>query len=87
MEGNTKRGRGRLKEEWTPEVFEKRRISHNAANYKYRAKALKRIPLDVPVEFYNELKTYCDAHNTGVNTFIRKVLREAMDADPINKEE
>jgi hypothetical protein len=49
---------------------------------KYKKEKLKRIPLDVQKEKYDEIKAYCDAHHEPINTFIKRVIDEAMKNHP-----
>lgn len=46
------------------------------ATMKYKAKAYKRIPLDVRIEEYEALKRYTDKTGESVNGFIRRIIRE-----------
>jgi len=48
------------------------------ATAKYKAKAYKRIPLDVRIEEYEALKTYTDKTGESINGFIRKIIKEAI---------
>ncbi len=49
------------------------------AKLKWKSANLKRIPLDVRLEEYEKIKTYCDQHNISVNGFIRTVLNNYLD--------
>lgn len=46
------------------------------ATKKYKAKAYKRIPLDVKIEEYNDLKAYTDKTGESINGFIRRIIKE-----------
>ncbi len=46
------------------------------ATNKYKEKAYKRIPLDVPVAEYDALKAYCKQAGESVNGFIRRIIKE-----------
>lgn len=46
------------------------------ATLKHKAAAYKRVPLDLKLEEYEELKNYCDQHNESVNGFIKKLIKE-----------
>lgn len=46
------------------------------ASEKYRKINIKRIPLDMKIEEYNELKAYCDSIGETVNGFIKKIIKE-----------
>ena len=48
------------------------------ATAKYKKSEYKRIPLDVKISEYEELKKYCDDHGEKINGFIRRVLRDAI---------
>lgn len=48
------------------------------ATVKYKEKAYKRIPLDVRIEEYEELKAYCDRSGESINGFIRRIIKEAI---------
>ena len=54
------------------------KIKYNQA---YAKENFKRIPLSVPISEYEEIKAHSDAHNLGVNTYIRKAIKEAMQRD------
>ena len=60
-------------------------MSENAAKKKYDmeyAKAkLKRIPLDVQKEKYDEIKSAAEAAGESVNGYIKKAIDERMTAD------
>lgn len=46
------------------------------ATLKYKAKAYKRIPLDVRVEEYQALKEHTEKTGETINGFIRRVIKE-----------
>ena len=48
------------------------------ATAKYKEKEYKRIPLDVKISEYENIKKYCDEHGEKINGFIRRVVREAI---------
>ena len=48
------------------------------ANIKYREKSIKRIPLDVQKEKYEEIKAAADAAGEKVNGYIKKAIDERM---------
>lgn len=52
--------------------------SMKQADYKYKKAHIKRIPLDVPIEFYNEIKTYCEDNGYSVNGFIKSAIQEKL---------
>lgn len=49
--------------------------------YKYAKNNLKRIPLDVQKEKYEEIKAAADAVGEKVNTYIKKAIDERMERD------
>ncbi len=52
------------------------------ATAKYKAKAYKRIPLDVRVEEYEALKAYTDKTGEPINGFIRRIIKENIKVTP-----
>lgn len=46
------------------------------ATQKYKAKAYKRIPLDVRIEEYDALKKYTEKSGETINGFIRRIIKE-----------
>ena len=53
----------------------------NKAQYKYNAAHLKRIPLDVQKEKYDEIKAAADAAGESVNGYIKKAIEMRIAAD------
>lgn len=51
------------------------------ATAKYKEKKLKRIPLDVQKEKYEEIKTAAAASGETVNGYIKKAIDERMQRD------
>ena len=51
----------------------------------YKKEKLKRIPLDVQKEKYEEIKAYCEAHNIPINTFIKQAIDNALQQDSTNQ--
>lgn len=47
----------------------------------YAKKSLKRIPLDVQKEKYEEIKAAAEAAGEKVNTYIKKAIDERMERD------
>ena len=47
----------------------------------YKKTKLKRIPLDVPVEKYNQIKDHAEAHSETVNGFIKRAIDETMEKE------
>jgi len=62
-------------------VYDKQYYKDNKENYnknrnKYRDAKLKRIPLDVKLDWYDVLKTYCDTHEKKVNSFLKEACEQ-----------
>jgi len=57
------------------------------ATAKYKAKAYKRIPLDVRIEEYEALEAYTKKTNQSINGFIRKIIKENIIAGQAEKGE
>lgn len=55
--------------------------SQKRANYKYRDKNIKRIPLDVPNEMYEKIKQAADDNNETVNGYIKTAINQRMEKD------
>lgn len=51
------------------------------ATLKYKAKAYKRIPLDMKIEEYEALKEYTDNTGESINGFIRRIIKEKIERD------
>lgn len=51
------------------------------ATAKYKEKALKRIPLDVQKEKYEEIKAAAETANETVNGYIKKAIDERIQRD------
>lgn len=51
------------------------------ANLKYREKSIKRIPLDVQKEKYDEIKLAATAAGETVNGYIKKAIDERIERD------
>lgn len=51
------------------------------ARYNYAKKALKRIPLDVQKEKYDEIKAAADHAGETVNGYIKKAIDERMERE------
>ena len=50
-------------------------------NIEYAKRSLKRIPLDVQKEHYDEIKTHAEANGETVNGFIKRAINETMERD------
>lgn len=55
--------------------------SQKQARYNYAKKSLKRIPLDVQKEKYEEIKAAADAAGEKVNGYIKKAIEERMERE------
>lgn len=55
--------------------------SQRKANDKYKKTHIKRIPLDVQQEYYEELKEYVKAHGYSMNGFIKSAIQEKIDRE------
>lgn len=51
------------------------------ARYNYAKKSLKRIPLDVQKEEYEQIKAAADAAEESVNGYIKQAIRQRMQRD------
>ena len=56
--------------------FDKKRYDQE-----YKKTKLKRIPLDVPIEKYNQIKDHAEAHSETVNGFIKRAIEETMEKE------
>jgi hypothetical protein len=50
-------------------------------NIEYKKKNLKRVPLDLPLEKYEEVKSHCQERSESVNGFIKRAIEETMKRD------
>lgn len=48
------------------------------SSYKYKAKNIKRIPLDVQKEKYEEIKSHATTQKETVNGFIKRAIDETI---------
>ncbi len=62
-------------------VMSPRSEASKKAQYKYNAAHLKRIPLDVKLEYYDGIKAAADAAGETVNGYIKKAIEMRMAAD------
>lgn len=51
------------------------------ATAKYKEKNIKRIPLDVQKEKYEEIKAAAEAAGEKINTYIKKAIDDRMERD------
>lgn len=52
--------------------------SRKNSSIKYAKTHLKRIPLDVSIEFYEQIKEYADKHECTINGLIKELLQEKI---------
>ncbi len=50
-------------------------------NIEYAKKHLKRIPLDVSIEKYEEIKSHAQSKSEPINTFIKRAIDETIQRD------
>ena len=50
----------------------------NQYKQEFAKKNYKRVPLDMPIEDYEQLKAYCDKKGIGVNPFIKQAIKDKM---------
>ena len=53
--------------------------------YKYQKDKLKRIPLDVPISDYEQIKAHAETRKESVNGFIKRAITETMERDQVEK--
>lgn len=51
------------------------------ATLRYKAKAYKRIPLDMKLEEYEAMKRYTDNTGESINGFIRRIIKENIEGN------
>ena len=51
---------------------------YNEQRYEYRKKNLKRVPLDLSIEKYQEVKAKADELGEPVNSFIKKAIDDRL---------
>lgn len=54
---------------------------YNQKSYEYRKKNLKRVPLDLSIEKYQEVKKKADALGEPVNAFIKKAIDARLQSE------
>ena len=52
-----------------------------AYNIEYKKTKLKRVPLDLPLQKYEEVKKHSQEHSESVNGFIKRAIEETMKRD------
>ena len=69
-----------------PEVFSMASTeAHKKASIKWKAKALKRVPLDVRKEYYEDvLSKIPELTGIGINTFIKSAIQEKIARDGLS---
>ena len=55
--------------------------SQKQAHYRYEKKAIKRIPLDVQKEKYEEIKAAAEAAGETVNGYIKSAIDQRIERD------
>lgn len=55
--------------------------SQRQATYKYRAKKIKRVPLDMQNEEYEKLKSAASAAGESVNGYIKRAIEMRMEKE------
>lgn len=50
-------------------------------NIEYKKTNLKRVPLDLPLQKYEEVKSHCQERSETVNGFIKRAIEEQMKRD------
>ncbi len=55
--------------------------SKAAYDMNYAKEKLKRIPLDVPKEQYEQIKEHAAKYDSSVNGFIKRAISETMERD------
>lgn len=59
--------------------------AHKKASIKWKAKALKRVPLDVRKEYYDSVLCHIpDVAGIGINTFIKVAITEKIQRDGLD---
>ena len=61
--------------------------SQKQARYNYAKKSLKRIPLDVQKEKYEEIKTAASAAGESVNGYIKKAVDQRIENEKFSVSE
>ncbi|MGN9018438.1 hypothetical protein ACTNBM_04800 [Lachnospiraceae bacterium HCP1S3_C3] len=51
---------------------------YQQSHIKYAKKNLKRVPLDLPIDFYEKVKEYCEKNHKSVNGLIKELLLEKI---------
>lgn len=51
----------------------------------YAKDHLKRVPLDLTLDFYEEVKNYASSNGESLNGFIKRAIQEAMCKDNDNR--
>lgn len=64
---------------------EKKQLKKKQYDIQYAKENLKRIPLDVPISDYEQIKAHAETLKESVNGFIKRAITETMKRD--NKED
>ncbi len=51
------------------------------ADYKYRKASVKRVPLDMKMDFYERIKNVAEALGVPVNTYIKEAISLRLEID------
>lgn len=51
------------------------------ARYNYAKKSLKRVPLDMQLDFYDRIKSVAESLGMPVNTYIKNAIMAQLDKD------
>ena len=66
-------------------------MAYNESSYKaantYKKQKIKRVPLDMQISNYEQLKSAADARGEKVNEYIKNAIRERMERDRIVAQE
>ena len=61
--------------------MEKWKENKKKYNVEYKKTSLKRVPLDIQISEYNDIKRHAENHGETVNGFIKRAIRETMQRD------
>lgn len=53
-------------------------------NVEYHKKNLKRVPLDLPLETFEEVKSHALERSESVNGFIKRAIKETIERDKLS---
>ena len=75
---DTERKEKKVTEQRTPDGWQKKK----AYSIEYAKTKYKRIPLDVPIDFYDRVKTAADRIGEPVNVYIKKAIETRLNETP-----